>query len=202
LCGLLRRLRFDTRGPGTHPKFCTDFNAMRSRLYCAVDGAASIRKSFGGARTGATMVDFGGFTAEVFSGVAVAVSCYNFWHTSLRQAVLRAFVPPVMRYASPYQNSIFEVFEVPVTIVNEGARTGTVLSLNLQVTNAKGISKHFYSAGLGSWSMGRFAARGWPHSRQSPCQGAPRTPKSSSFMRVRTPPFRRSPRRRAATGSR
>ena len=106
------------------------------------------------------MVDFGGFTAEVFSGVAVALSGYNFWHTSLRQAVLRAFVPPVMRYASPYQNSIFEVFEVPVTIVNEGARTGTVLSLNLQVTNAKGVSKHFYSAGLGSWSMGKVRGEG------------------------------------------
>ena len=92
--------------------------------------------------------------------MAVAVSGYNFWHTSLRQPVLRAFVPPVMRYASPYQNSIFEVFEVPLTIVNEGARTGTVLSLNLQVTNVKGISKHFYSAGLGSWSMGKVRGEG------------------------------------------
>ena len=106
------------------------------------------------------MFDFGGFTAEVFSGVAVAVSGYNFWHTSLRQPVLRAFVPPVVRYASPYQNSIFEVFEVPVTIVNEGARTGTVLSLNLQVTNGNGVSKHFYSAGLGSWSMAKVRGEG------------------------------------------
>ena len=106
------------------------------------------------------MFDFGGFTAEVFSGVAVAVSGYNFWHTSLRKPVLQAFVPPVMRYASPYQNSIFEVFELPLTLVNEGALTGTVLSLNLQVTNAKGITKHFYSAGLGSWSMGKVRGEG------------------------------------------
>ncbi len=69
-------------------------------------------------------------------------------------------MPPVTRYASPYQNSIYEVFEIPLTIVNEGARTGTVLSLNLQVTNARGISKHFYSAGLGSWSMGKARGEG------------------------------------------
>jgi hypothetical protein len=106
------------------------------------------------------MADFGGFTAEIFSGIAVAVSGYSLWHTTLRQPVLHAFVPPVMRYASPYQNSIFEVFEVPVTIVNEGARTGTVLSFNLEVTNGEGVSKHFYSAGLGSWSIGKARGEG------------------------------------------
>ncbi|MGO9485867.1 MAG: hypothetical protein ACLPX9_14975 [Rhodomicrobium sp.] len=106
------------------------------------------------------MADFGGFTAEIFSGVAVAVSGYNLWYTSLRKPILRAFVPPVMRYASPYQNSIFEVFEIPLTIVNEGALTGTVLSLNLQVTSPKGASKHFYSAGLGSWSIGKARGEG------------------------------------------
>ncbi len=107
------------------------------------------------------MLDFGGFTAEVFSGVAVVVSGYSLWQTSLRRAHLRVFVPPLIRYASPYQNSIFEVFEVPLTIVNEGARTGTVLSINLQVTNTqKGASKQFYSAGLGSWSMGKVRGEG------------------------------------------
>lgn len=106
------------------------------------------------------MFDFGGFTAEIFSGVAVAVSGYNLWQTTLRQPLLRTFVPPVMRYASPYQNSIFEVFEVPLTIVNEGARTGTILSLNLKVTSPKGVSKQFYSAGLGSWSMGKVRGEG------------------------------------------
>ncbi|MFZ0569835.1 MAG: hypothetical protein WCD20_04920 [Rhodomicrobium sp.] len=60
------------------------------------------------------MADFGGFTAEVFSGVAVIVSGYSLWQTSLRRARLRVFVPPLIRYASPYQNSIFEIFEVPL----------------------------------------------------------------------------------------
>jgi len=107
------------------------------------------------------MADFGGFTAEVFSGVAVVVSGYSLWQTSLRRAHLRVFVPPLVRYASPYQNSIFEVFEIPLTIVNEGARTGTVLSINLEVTNTqKAVSKQFYSAGLGSWSMGKVRGEG------------------------------------------
>jgi hypothetical protein len=106
------------------------------------------------------MIDFGGITAEIFSGVAVVVSGYSLWHTTLRQPVLRAHMPPVMRYASPYQNSIFEVFEVPLTVVNEGARTGTILSLNLEVTNGQGVSKHFYSAGLGSWSIGKARGEG------------------------------------------
>ncbi len=106
------------------------------------------------------MADFGGVTAEIFSGIAVAVSGYNLWYTTLRKPVLRAFVPPVMRYASPYQNSIFEVFEIPLTVVNEGALTGSVLSLNLQVTNSRGVSKLFYSAGLGSWSIGKGRGEG------------------------------------------
>jgi hypothetical protein len=106
------------------------------------------------------MAIFGGITAELFSGIAVAVSGYSLWRTTLRKPVLRAFVPPVMRYASPYQNSIFEVFEIPLTVVNEGALTGTVLSLNLKVTNPRGISKDFYSAGLGSWSMGKARGEG------------------------------------------
>lgn len=107
------------------------------------------------------MVDFAGFTAEVFSGAAVVVSGYCLWQTSFRQAQLRMFIPPQIRYASPYQNSIFEVFEVPLTIVNEGAHAGSILSIGLEVTNAqKGVSKKFYSAGLGSWSIAKVKGEG------------------------------------------
>jgi hypothetical protein len=102
------------------------------------------------------VVDFTGVSAEVFSGVAVAVSGYSLWQTSLKQADLQLFIPPLIRYASPYQNSIFEVFEIPLTIVNEGAQTGTVLSLDLEVTNPQsGATKPFYSAGLGPWSLAK-----------------------------------------------
>ncbi len=123
--------------------------------------ASPMRMSRTGQNKGVAMVDFTGFTAEVFSGVAVVVSGYSLWQTSLRRAHLRVFVPPLIRYASPYQNSIFEVFEIPLTIVNEGARTGTVLSINLEVKNfQKATSKQFYSAGLGSWGMGKVRGEG------------------------------------------
>jgi hypothetical protein len=60
----------------------------------------------------------------------------------------------VIEYASPYTNSNFEVLGIPVTIANSGARNGTVLSIDLIVTNpAKNLSKQFYSAEFGRWTM-------------------------------------------------
>ena len=97
-----------------------------------------------------------GISAEVFSGIAVAMSVYTTWRTSLKEADLRVFVSPLIRYASPYQNSVFEVFEIPLTVINQGAQTGTILSFDLEVTNPQnGASKFFYSAGLGPWSLAR-----------------------------------------------
>ncbi len=102
-----------------------------------------------------------GFTAELFSGVAVVVSGYSLWQTSLRGPALRVFVPPLIRYASPYTNSNFEIFEIPLTVTNEGARTGTVVSLDLEVINPRnGALKKFYSAGLGPWSLGKVRGEG------------------------------------------
>ncbi len=133
---------------------------MQARQRC-VDGGIPNRGKLRGARRVATMIDFSGVTAEVFSGVAVLVSGYSLWQTSLRRADLRVFVPPLIRYASPYQNSFFEVFEIPLTVINEGARTGTVLSLNLEVRNPQtGASKAFYSAGLGAWSLTKVKGEG------------------------------------------
>jgi len=97
-----------------------------------------------------------GISAEVFSGVALALSAYSLWSTSLKAARLRVYVPPLIRYASPYQNSVFEVFEIPLTVINEGAQTGTILSFDLEVTNPQtGASKLFYSAGFGPWSLAK-----------------------------------------------
>jgi hypothetical protein len=99
-------------------------------------------------------MDFTGFSAEIFSGLAVVISLYSLWRTALQHASLNVFVPPIIRYASPYQNSVFEVFEIPMTVVNEGALTGTILSFNLEVMNPRhGVSKQFYSAAFGAWSL-------------------------------------------------
>ena len=45
---------------------------------------------------------------------------------------------------------------IPVTIANEGARTGVVLSIELAVTDPRTKeTKHFYAADFGRWSMER-----------------------------------------------
>jgi hypothetical protein len=94
--------------------------------------------------------------SEIFSGIALMFSGVSLWHTSLRGPELLAFAPPVIRYASPYQNSIFEAFEIPLTIINTGARTGTVLSCDLLVLNdERRQAKRFYSACIGPWVRDR-----------------------------------------------
>ncbi len=92
--------------------------------------------------------------SDVIAGVALLVSGYNLWQTRLKRADLKVFVPPVIHYSCPYQNSNFEVFAIPVTLVNEGAQTGTVLSLELHVTDPRtGSVKRFYGADFGRWAM-------------------------------------------------
>ena len=95
-----------------------------------------------------------GVVTAVASALALVFSAYSLYETSVRRPDLRAFVPPVIRYSSPYNNSNFEVFEVPVTLVNLGARAGTVLSMDLEVENPrKKTHKLFYSADFGRWTM-------------------------------------------------
>jgi hypothetical protein len=103
----------------------------------------------------ATRVD-GGAVAALISAIALAFSAYSLWETSLRQPDLRLFVPQVIQFAAPYNNSNFEVVAIPVTLTNEGARTGTVLSMELSVTDPRTKeTKLFYAADMGRWTMER-----------------------------------------------
>ena len=93
---------------------------------------------------------------------ALLFSAYSLWDTSLKWPDVRVFVPPVIHYSAPYQNSNFEMIAVPVTLTNEGARTGTVLAINLDVTDPKtGEVKRFYAADIGRWSMERTRTRAY-----------------------------------------
>ncbi|HEY6255986.1 MAG TPA: hypothetical protein VIY51_09370 [Xanthobacteraceae bacterium] len=92
------------------------------------------------------------YVSSLVSIIALTFSAYGLWETSLKRSELKVFVAPVIRYASPYQNTNFEVFAIPVTISNEGARTGTIMSMALEVSDGK-RSKRFYSADLGQWSI-------------------------------------------------
>ena len=98
----------------------------------------------------------GGKLAAILSLFALALSGYSLWDTSLKQADVQIFVPPVIQYSAPYQNSNFEVIAVPVTLTNEGARTATVLSMELAVTDPRTKqTKRFYAADFGRWTMER-----------------------------------------------
>ena len=95
------------------------------------------------------MESHGGIVAAVVSGIALIFSGFSLWNTSLQQSDLRVFVPPVVFYAGHQQNTSLEAIKIPVTVVNDGAQTGTVLSFNLAVTDLKsGRTKNFYSANI------------------------------------------------------
>jgi hypothetical protein len=95
--------------------------------------------------------------SDFAAAVALVFSAYSLWQSSLRPAALQIFVPPVITYSSPFQNSNFEAFIIPVTLTNEGAQTGTILSITLVVSDpANRVSKRFYSASFGPWTTARF----------------------------------------------
>ena len=96
----------------------------------------------------------GAWLANVVAAIALTFSAYSLWESSLKQPDVRLFVPPVIQYAAPYNNSNFEVIAIPLTFANEGARTGTVLSMELAVTDPRTKqTKHFYAADFGRWTM-------------------------------------------------
>lgn len=98
--------------------------------------------------------------AAIVSAIALVFSAYSLWETSLKQADVAVFVPPVIQFSAPYQNSNFEMIAIPVTLTNEGARTGSVLSMELAVTDPRSkATKLFYAADLGNWSMERARSR-------------------------------------------
>lgn len=114
----------------------------------------------------------GGLAATLLSAVAVLFSGYSLWDTSLRAADLRVFVPRVIYYAAPYTNTNFEMVSIPVTLSNEGAETGTVLHMDLAVTDPRtNQTKHFYAAELGVWSMERTRVRAYTGFAPLPLSG-------------------------------
>lgn len=89
----------------------------------------------------------------VVSTVALLVSGFSLYEASLRSADLAVFVAPRIEYVDPDRpEAVREVLILPLTLANEGARSATVMSVNLEVTNPRTKqSKSFYAARLGSW---------------------------------------------------
>ena len=91
--------------------------------------------------------------ATVISAFAFAFSAVSFYETVLKQPNIGIHVPAVIHYARDGGGDV-ELFAVPLTITNEGARSGTVLGIELTVENPKAEGdaqkqKSYYSAYLG-----------------------------------------------------
>lgn len=98
---------------------------------------------------------WGGPFASAISGFALLFSSYSFYESVLRAPEFSAYVPPRIDYTDPDRpDSPFEVFVVPLTIANDGARAGTVLAITMTVTNLRSReTKEFYAASLGTWGV-------------------------------------------------
>jgi hypothetical protein len=87
--------------------------------------------------------------ATIVSAFAFAFSAVSFYETVMKQPQLQAYVPPVLHYGQDGGGDV-ELFAVPVTIANDGARTGTVLSMELTAENVKTkVKQRFYAAYFG-----------------------------------------------------
>ena len=96
----------------------------------------------------------GGAFATIVSAFALIFSGFSFYESVLKSPRLSVYVPPQIAYTDPDRpDSPFEVFILPVTLANDGARTGTVLAIELKVTNPRtSQSKRFYASHFGPWS--------------------------------------------------
>lgn len=99
----------------------------------------------------------GGGFSNVVALFALVFSGWSFYETVWKADSLRLFVAPQIQYADP-ANGVFDVYGVPVTIANTGARAGVALAFQLDVENPRtGETKRYYSAEIGSWKA---ASRG------------------------------------------
>ncbi len=94
-----------------------------------------------------------GIFATIISAFALLFSGYSFYETVLRASDFAVYVPPRIDYTDPNSpDHPFEVFIIPVTLVNDGARSGTVLSIDLEITNPRTRqTKLFFASHQGAW---------------------------------------------------
>lgn len=88
----------------------------------------------------------GGRITALASAVAILFSGFSLWETSLKQPRLTMFVAPVVHYTRD-PNGDHEVFAIPITVANQGARDGAILSFEMDAKqDGAAEAKTFYSA--------------------------------------------------------
>jgi hypothetical protein len=94
----------------------------------------------------------GGLFATILSGIALVMSGLSYYESSLKSSDLAVYVPPMIHYARDGDN---DVFNIPITIANDGARAGTVLNMVLEAENlrpgAERKTARYHSAFLGEY---------------------------------------------------
>jgi hypothetical protein len=126
--------------------------------------------------------------AAIASAIAVAFSAYSLWETSLKAADLSVYATGAVTYerdqsADEYIMPAggFEVFALPITIANGGARDAPVLGLQLEVRNPKtGLSARFEATYIAEAAY--FATPG----RQRSNAPRPKTPFSARVIAGRS----------------
>jgi hypothetical protein len=89
----------------------------------------------------------GSWLSAAFSAVAVGASCVSVYVSTLQGAQLEVYLPPTFIYQMDGDG---ENFTIPISIANGGARSGTVVSMELEVHNPKAnVTQRFYSAYAG-----------------------------------------------------
>lgn len=90
--------------------------------------------------------------AGITSILALAFSGYSFYATVLKRADLRVYAPPLLYL---YRQDFRDVFAIPITISNDGAERGTVLSFDLEVEHLETREKkHFQNLHFGASPRG------------------------------------------------
>lgn len=86
--------------------------------------------------------------AALISLVALVFSGFSFYETVLRAPELRIYAPPQVHL---FREGFRDVFAVPITLSNDGARRGTVLAYDLTVTHREtGETMGFQSLNFGA----------------------------------------------------
>ena len=139
----------------------------RETTHDIIHNAHSAQAGHGGA---------GAWLTALASAVALIFSGYSLWETSLKQPNLSFYVAPVIHYTRDTAEDL-EVFAVPLTIANTGARDGAVLTLELTVKAVNAPDeKVFYSAYSADARYFGRGARFNPETRRMDLPDRPKTP--------------------------
>lgn len=90
----------------------------------------------------------GAAITTIVSLIALLFSGYSFYETVLKQPTIKLYAPPLIHM---YRSGFRDVLAFPITLSNDGAKRGTVLSFDLEATNpATGERKYFKNLYFGN----------------------------------------------------